>query len=83
MRKVTTIQKETAALTAAHLEDFTGFEGKMDQLKDLKILKQNLDKIFIQRAIDSLAAKGKKITTKRVKKICKKALNTMIEEVVQ
>ena len=81
MKKVKTIAKISEPLHTVVLEDFSHFEAKMTKIKYLKTVKQNLDKSFLSAAIDTLALKGKKITAKRVKKICKKALISMIEEV--
>ena len=81
MKKMKTIAKISESLHAVMLEDFSHFEAKMTKIKHLKAVKQNLDKSFFSAAIDALALEGKKITAKRVKRICKKALMNMTEEV--
>ncbi len=80
MKKVKIATGVSDPLHTAVLEDFSHFEAKMTRIKHLKAAKENLDKSFLLAAIDSLALKGKKITPKRVKKICKRALVAMIEE---
>jgi len=81
VKKVKKVSSVSDPLGAVVLDDFSLFEEKMTKIKYLKTVKQNLDKSFIAAAIDTLALKGKKITAKKVKKICKKALINMIEEV--
>ncbi len=81
MKKVKKVTQVSDPLRAVVLEDFSLFEAKMTKIKYLKTCKQNLDKIFIAEAIDKLELGGKKITPGKVKKICKKALINMIEEV--
>ncbi len=83
MKKVKTVTKVSEPLHAVALEDFSHFEEKMTKIKHLKAFRQNLDKRFIAEAIESLAFGGKRITAKKVKKIYKKALTSMIEEVAQ
>ena len=80
MKKVKMAIGISDSLQAAVLEDFSHFEAKMTKIKHLKTAKENLDKSFLLMAIDTLELKGKKITPKRVKKICKRALAAMIEE---
>ncbi len=81
MKKVKTVTKVSDPLGVVVLDDFSLFEEKMTKINYLKTVKQNLDKSFIAAAIEVLELKGKKITAKKVKKICKKALISMIEEV--
>jgi len=81
MKKMITVTKISEPLHTVILEDFSHFEAKMTKIKHLKTVKQNLDKSFFSAAIDTLALEGKKITAKRVKRICKKALMNMMEEV--
>ncbi len=81
MKKVKVIQAGSMDISSLVLEDFSLFEEKMTKIKYFTEMKQNIDKSFILAAIDELALKGKKITAKRVKKICKKAVIKMIEEV--
>lgn len=80
MKSVKIVADISAPLHAAVLEDFSHFEEKMTKIKHLKTAKENLDKSFLLEAIDSLELKGKKITARRVKKICKRALIAMIKE---
>jgi len=80
MKKVKIDTGISSPLHAAVLEDFSHFEAKMTKIKHLKTVKENLDKSFLLAAMDALELKGKKITPKRVKKICKRALVAMIEE---
>jgi len=81
MKKVKVIQAGSVEVSSLVLADFSLFEEKMTKLKYFKEIKQNIDKSFIIAAMDELALKGKKISAKRVKKICKKAVIKMIEEV--
>jgi hypothetical protein len=81
MKKVKVIQAGSVEVSSLVLADFSLFEEKMSKLKYFKEMKQNIDKSFILAAIDELALKDKRITAKRVKKICKKAVIKMIEEV--
>ena len=81
MKKIKKVTQISDPLHAVALEDFSLFEAKMTKIKYLKTCKQNLDKSFIAEAIDKLELGGKKITPRKVKKICKKALTSMIEEV--
>jgi len=81
MKKVRVIQAGSVEVSSLVLADFSLFEEKMTKLKYFKEMKQNIDKSFILAAIDELALKDKRITAKRVKKICKKAVIKMIEEV--
>jgi len=81
MKKVKVVGEVSAPLETVVLEDFSHFEAKMTKIKHLKVLKQNLDKSFVTAAIEALGLKGKKITAKKVSKICKKALISAIEEV--
>ena len=80
MKKIKTAAEVPELLYTAKLEDFSHFEEKMTKIKYLKAVKQNLDKSFLTAAIKLLAFEGKKITAKRVQKICKKTLMNMIEE---
>ncbi len=81
MKKVKVISKGEQILSPVKLDDFSLFEEKMTKIKHLKVLKQNLDKTLLLTAIEELALRDKKISAKRVKKICKKVLSNMIEEV--
>ncbi len=83
MKKVKKVTQLSDPLHAVVLEDFSLFEAKMTKIKYLKTCKQNLDRSFIAEAIDKLELKGKRITARKVKKICKKALISMIEEAEQ
>jgi ribosomal protein S21 len=81
MKKVKVRKGESIEKTPVELEDFSLFEEKMTKIKYLKECKQNIDKSFIIAAIEELELKGKRISAKRVKKICKKTVMNMIEEV--
>jgi len=81
MKKVKVVQEDLKPMTSVKLEDFSLFEEKMTKMKYLKDLKQNLDRSLLISAIDDLELKGKNISANRVKKICKKVLTNMIEEV--
>jgi len=81
MKKVTIVTHDTALISPAVLEDFSLFEEKMIKMKYFKALKQRIDKSDIAAAIEALGLEGKKITAKRVKKLCKKTIMQIIEEV--
>ena len=81
MKKIKVVQEALKPMTSVKLEDFSLFEEKMTKIKYLKALKQNLDKSLLVSAIDELELKGKNISANRVKKICKKVLINMVEEV--
>jgi hypothetical protein len=81
MKEVKITEEELKSISSVKLEDFSLFEEKMTKIKYLKALKQNLDKSLLLSAIDELELKGKKISANKVKKICKKVLINMIEEV--
>ena len=83
MKKIQIVSEVSGPLHTVKLENFSYFEEKMTKIKYLKILKQDMDKSFLEAAIGQLAFKGKKITAKRVQKICKKTLTKMIEETDQ
>lgn len=80
MKKAKIIKIPDGSLSKIELCDLTLFEEKMSKIKDLKKMKQNIDKSFLEIAITELGLGDKKINAKRVKKICKKALIAMIEE---
>jgi len=81
MKKVSLAEKKPPHLRPAKLQDLGSFETKMARIKEIKALRQHLDKSFLVAAIDALELQGKKISAKRVKAICKKALADMIDEV--
>ncbi len=81
MKKVKIVQADGASLEPVKLKDFSSFEEKMTKIKHFKAVRDELDKSFLLSAIEELEMKGKKITAKKVKKVLKKALAEMIEEV--
>lgn len=83
MKTVEIVAEVSDPLHTVVLKDFSHFEEKMTKIRHLKIFRQNLDKRFIAEAIESLGVEGKRVTAKKVKKICKKALANMMEEVEQ
>jgi len=83
VKKVKTTQLDHTLLSPVRLEDFSLFEEKITKIKYLKEIKQTVDKSFLIAAIDELALKGKRISAKKLGKVCKKALSKMIEEVEQ
>jgi len=68
-------------LPVATLDDFGDFEAKMIKIKNLKSVYQNLDKTFLVASMDELELKGKKMSAKRLKRVFKKVIIKMIEEV--
>jgi len=80
VKKVALVTGLDAVLSSPSLRDLSGFEEEMRRIKCLKEMKQTLDRHFLIEAIGSLGMKGKKMTAKRVKKVCKKSLAMMIEE---
>ena len=80
MKRAKIIAKTSDPLHPPVLEDFSHFEAKMTKIKHLKTVKENLDKSFLSTAMETLELKGKKMTAKRLKRVCKKALTAMIEE---
>ena len=81
MKRVAIAEERPAELSPVRLQDFTEFEAKMAKIKELKALRQNLDKTALNAAIEALELRGKKLSAKRVKQICKKVLADMIDEV--
>lgn len=81
MKKIKITHRKQTILTPIKLQDFSLFEEKMTKIKYLKALKRDMDKSDLLTVIDELELSGKKITAKRVKKVFKKALINMIEEV--
>ena len=83
MKKVTLAEAETEACLPIMLEDFSLFESKMAKIRAFKEMKQYADKSLLRQVIDELGFKGKRMTAKRVRKVYKKTLLKMIEEVGQ
>ena len=81
MKKVKIFQVDPMSLSAIKLEDFSLFEEKMTKIRYLKEIRQTIDKSFLIAAMDELEFRDKRISANKLKKICKKALAKMIEEV--
>ena len=81
MKKVTLAEVETEAYLPIMLEDFSLFESKMAKTRAFKEMKQYADKSLLRQVIDELGFRGKKMTAKRVRKVYKRILLKMIEEV--
>ena len=63
------------------LKDFSQFEEKMTKIKSINIIANDIDKTYIEAAIEELEFKGKKMSPKKVKKVFKRVLSKMIEEI--
>jgi len=81
MRKVKVLQEGLDQISSVEWEDLSRFEEKMTKIKYLKKVRRDLDKSFLITAIEELELQDKKISARRVKRICKKVLAQMIEEV--
>ena len=81
MKKAKIISVIDNEILEANLEDFTLFEEKMTKIQCIREIKENLDKTFLTASIDELGLKGKKISASKLKKVFKKVLTKMIEEV--
>jgi len=81
MIKVKLVDRVEESLPLATLDDFSNFEDKMAKIKSLKSVYQNLDKTFLVASMDENELKGKRMTAKRLKRVFKKVIIKMIEEV--
>ena len=63
------------------LKDFSQFEEKMTKIKSINIIANDIDKTYIEAAIEELEFKVKKMSPKKVKKVFKRVLSKMIEEI--
>ena len=81
MRKVKVLQEGLGPTNTLKLKDFSLFEEKMTKIKHLTALKQEMDKSLLLTTVEELGYQGKKITAKKLKKIYKKTLIKMIEEI--
>ena len=80
MKKAKIISVIDNEISEANLEDFTLFEEKMTKIRCIREIKENLDKTFLTSSIDELGLKGKKISASKLKKVFKKVLTKMMEE---
>ncbi len=81
MKKAKIISGLDVELPIATLDNFSNFEEKISKIKCIRAVKDNLDETFLIDVIDELELKGKKISSKKLKKVFKKVLIKMIEEV--
>jgi len=79
--KVKTIKYKDYTVSPVKLKNFSLFEEKMTKIRNIKQIRDNIDTVFLKQSISELDYKGSKISAKKAKKIFKKALNKMIEEV--
>ena len=63
------------------LKDFSQFEEKMTKIKNINAIAKDIDKTYIEAAIEELKFKGTKMSPKKVKKVFKRVLIKMIEEI--
>lgn len=81
MIKAKLISGTNEKLPLVTLYNFKNFEENIIKMQNLRSVYQNLDKSFIIASIDELELRGKKIGPKKLKKIFKKVITKMIEEI--